>query len=307
MNLPYKSLSEFLKSRYGCKVFKITINAGFTCPNRDGTKGVGGCVYCEPATILPKECVDSDIKGQIASGMERVWLRHKAEKFIAYFQINTNTHATIDKLREIYSHALIPEVAAIAISTRPDCVNDEVLGLLSELKEKKSLWLELGLQSSKDETLKLINRAHTSADFEDAVKRAGSLGIDVCAHLILGLPGESTEDMFDTMRFVSRLKVWGVKLHQLQVIKGTVLEGMYNRGEVNPLGLEEYAGLVVKCLELIPPDTIVHRLCGDVPERFLAAPRWGANKFMITDLVLKAFSEMATHQGAKFTGPKQGI
>ncbi len=294
----YNPLSDYLKSRYGCKVFKVTIDAGMTCPNKDGEKGYGGCVYCDSATLKPLDW-PADIGAQIEKGIERVRKRHRAEKFIAYFQMNTNTHAPVEYLERIYREALCPEVAALVVSTRPDCVDDNVLGLLSRLKKERDVWLELGLQSANDATLKLINRGHTVEDFKTAVERASRHGIDVCAHVIIGLPGEGKEDALDTMELLGGLKVWGVKFHQLQVIKGTGIEDMYNKGEFKPLTLEEYAAAVVECLERLPAHTVVHRLCGDVPARYLIAPRWNANKFMVTEKILGLMRLKGTFQGAK--------
>lgn len=294
----YNALSDHLKSRFGQKVFKVTINAGFTCPNRDGTKGYGGCVYCESSTLVPKDFNgDIDVKGQLLAGIERVRKRHKADKFIAYFQINTNTHAPIEYLEKIYAEAMHPDVVGIAVSTRPDCVDERVLDIFDEIRKEKHLWLELGLQSSNDMTLERINRGHTSAEFEDAVRRAKTRGIDVCAHVILGLPGESMADMLETIRFISSLKVWGVKFHQLQVLKGTALEDMYQKGEVKVLGLEEYSDLVIKCLELLPPEVVIHRLSGDVPKRYLIAPEWGSNKFIIAERIVRLMEERNAWQG----------
>lgn len=297
----YNPLSAYLKARFNCKVFKVTINTGLSCPNRDGAKGYGGCVYCESATLVPKDYAgETDVREQLAKNIEKVRKRHKADKFIAYFQINTNTHAPVEYLRKIYFEALIPDVIGIAISTRPDCVSDEVLDLLEEIKQKRHLWLELGLQSANDSTLKLINRGHTSDDFRDAALRASKRGIDVCAHAIIGLPGEERADILNTMEFISSLPVWGIKFHQLLVIKGTSLEEMYLSGRVKPLLLEEYAGLVVECLEVLPPQMVVHRLCGDGPKSLIAAPNWGANKFMIIERIAALLKERNTFQGALY-------
>ncbi len=300
MNRLYYPLSEHLKGLFGCKVFKVTVNAGFSCPNRDGTKRVGGCVYCESAILLPKDVNGTpDISAQIDTGIERVRKRHKADKFIAYFQINTNTHAPVEFLKTLYSEALRPDIAGIAVSTRPDCVNEDVAGLFAELKKKTHLWVELGLQSANDATLEAINRGHTASDFEDAAVRLASRGIDVTAHVIVGLPGEDRSDSLDTMEFLSRLPVRGIKFHQLQVIKGTQLERMYLNGEVRVLSLEEYASTVADCLEVLPPDVVIHRLSGDAPKSFLVAPKWGANKFMITERILGILKERNTFQGAR--------
>ncbi len=303
MEKRYNTLSDYLKKRFGCRVYKVTLNAGFGCPNRDGTKGTGGCIYCEPATLLPKGYSPGmSVTEQLETGIERVRSRHKAEKFIAYFQINTNTYSDIDRLKKLYNEALgHPGVIALAVSTRPDCVDDKVLELLREFKQLKHLWLELGLQSANDATLGLINRGHTAEDFKGAVLRAAERGIDVCAHLIIGLPGEGRADVINTIKFIAGLPVWGVKFHQLQVVKGTPLERMHNDGQIKSHSLEDYASLVVDCLELLPEDVIVHRLSGDAPRGFLAAPPWGVNKFEVSDRIERLLAERDTRQGGKFT------
>lgn len=303
MEKRYNTLSNYLKKRFGCRVYKVTLNAGFTCPNRDGTEGTGGCIYCEAATLLPKGYSPGmSVTEQLETGIERVISRHKAEKFIAYFQINTNTYADIGRLKKLYNEALgHPEVIALAVSTRPDCLGGEVLELLRELKQLKHLWLELGLQSANDATLGFIKRGHTVEDFKGAALRAAERGIDVCAHLIIGLPGEERTDVINTIKFIAGLPVWGVKFHQMQVVKGTPLERMYNNKEIKTLNLEDYASLVVDCLELLPEDVIVHRLSGGVPRGFLAAPLWGVNKFEVTDRIEGLLAERETRQGAKFS------
>ena len=301
MEKRYNTLSDYLKRRFGEKVFKVSLNAGFTCPTRDGTRGKGGCIYCEPATLVPKDYTPgTSITEQLEKGIENVRKRHKAKKFIAYFQVNTNTYADIARLKSLYTEALRhPKVLALAVSTRPDCVDDKVFELLREFKQLKHLWLELGLQTANDETLKLINRGHTAGDFKDAALRAAERGIDVCAHLIIGLPGEGREDVLRTIRFVSSLPVWGVKFHQLQVVRGTPLEEMYKRGGIKTLNLEDYASLVVDCLELLPDEVVVHRLSGDTPRELLVAPEWGVNKFVVTDRIERLLEERHTCQGAK--------
>lgn len=297
----YNPLSDFIREKFGQKVFKVSLYAGLTCPNRDGTKGYGGCSYCDTATLLPKDFDPAmDIRAQLSTGMERVRERHRAEKFIAYFQINTNTHAPVDELERIYSQALHPDVAGIAVSTRPDCVNDGVLDLLSKIKGGRFLWLELGLQSANNRTLDRVNRGHTVEEFEDALKITKARGIDVCAHMIVGLPGEEREDIIKTAAFLAEKGVWGVKFHQLQVIRSTPLEEMHSRGVVKTLSIDEYASLVVECLEHLPTETVIHRLCGDVPSGFLVAPKWGANKFIITGRILEEMKKRDTFQGARY-------
>ncbi len=297
----YNSLSNHLKSLFGCKVFKVTLDPGLSCPNRDGTKGTGGCAYCSSSTLLPKEHVpESEIREQLLTGIEYVRARHKAEKFIAYFQVNTNTHAPVEELKKLYEQALIPDVAAIAVSTRPDCLSDDVLDLLCWLKTKKHLWLELGLQSANDATLASMNRGHTRADFEDAANRAAQKGIEVCAHIIIGLPGEGEEDALSTISFLNGLPINGIKFHQLQIVKGTALEGLWKKGEVKTLCLEEYASVVVKCIERLRGDIIIHRLCGDVPRQFLVAPVWGRSKFEVIEKIRGLMKEQGTRQGALY-------
>lgn len=297
-------LSDYLRKSFGCKVYKVTVDAGFTCPNRDGTKGFGGCSYCDPETLVPMEYAGADIRRQIEDGIEKVRARHRADKFIAYFQVNTNTYAPVESLESMYRVAFgFPEVAGIAVSTRPDCVGDGVLNLFRRLiDEGRRVWLELGLQSANDETLRAVNRGHTAAEFEDAARRAHGQGIDVCAHVMVGLPGDGRDGVLNTMRFLSRLKVWGVKFHQLQIIRGTALHRMYEQGKISTLSLDEYSKLVVESLEILPPDTVIHRLCGDVPSRYLVAPNWGANKFMIMERIAGIMRERKTFQGARFEG-----
>ena len=298
----YNPLSGYLKARFGCKVFKVSLDAGLTCPNRDGTIGRGGCAYCEPETLAPLDFEPgASIKAQLAREMEKVRTRHKAERFIAYFQINTGTHGPLEYLENIWREALeVPGVAGLAISTRPDCVGEEVMGLLSALKEKL-LWLELGLQSSSDATLERSGRGHTAGDFADAVERAHARSIPVCAHIIAGLPGEDAGAVIRTAVFLARLDVEGVKFHQLQVIKGTRLEKEYLEGKVATLGLDEYARLVVESLRRLPPETVIHRLSGEAPERYIVAPRWGANKFQISERILNLMESMGARQGELFT------
>ena len=287
MDKPFISLSDFLKDRFGEKVFRVSLDAGFTCLNRDGAKGAGGCIYCNSETLVPLSYSGEEIKGQLLSGMAKVRKHYNANKFIAYFQINSNTYASVDRLKNIYREALHPDVVALAVSTRPDCVNDEVLDLLSEIKKERPLWLELGLQTANDSTLASINRGHTAFEFRDAVERARRSGIDVCAHVIIGLPDETREDVLATARFLRDSRVWGVKFHQLQVLKDTPLLKLYEDGKVKTLSLDEYADCVVEFLRILPPSIVIHRLSGDAPLKYLVAPKWGANKFIVAEHINK--------------------
>ena len=316
MKKRYRPLAEYLVERFGGRVYKVTIDAGFTCPHK-GDGGEGGCIYCAPDTLRVIGNKGGDGRGegplsvteQIDLNVERLRKRYKkATSFIAYFQINTNTYAPVDELRLLYNEAARhPDICGLAVSTRPDCVADEVLDLLSEVNESKPLWLELGLQSAKDETLRAINRGHTAADFEDAVMRAAVRGIDVCAHLILGLPGETRGDMVATARFIATLPVWGVKFHQLQVVAGTPLEKLYdntNRRSL-PLTLDEYTDAVVECLEVLSPDTVVHRLVGDTPRKMLVGTGWGVDKGEVIKKIEAILLERGTFQGAKYERQKE--
>jgi hypothetical protein len=301
----YRSLPDYLTEYFGGRLYKVTIDAGFTCPNRDGSEGDDGCIYCDPETLrLAAPGATLSITEQIDKGVKSLRKRYKKSKsFIAYFQINTNTYAPISKLRSLYEEAVgHPDISAIAVSTRPDCVPDEVIDLLCDIKESKPLWLELGLQSSKDATLDAINRGHSAEDFADATRRAAASGIDVCGHIILGLPGETRDDMVETARFVASLPVWGIKFHQLQVVAGTPLEKLYENENKRslPLSLDEYADVVVDCLEVLNPAIVVHRLVGDTPRRMLVAPRWGVDKGEVIKKIESIMEERDTFQGALY-------
>lgn len=289
---PFISINDFLKDELGGKTYKINVDGGFTCPNRDGVKAKGGCIYCSSEHLEPHiKSADNDIKAQIDTGIAKVLARHKAEKYIAYFQEDSNTYASVERLRELYEEALIhPQISGIAISTRPDCLSPEIVELLKEISQKTLLWVELGLQSAHDETLKYINRAHTVAEFTAGYELLRQAGINVCIHLIMGLSKadgvpETKTDMLQTVKYVAGLKPWGVKFHQLQVVRNTVLEKLYNDGKVKLLSLEEYGEIVVEAINILPDDTIIHRLSGDTPKRILVAPLWGGSKFTTNDYI----------------------
>jgi len=290
---PFRTLSAYLKDKYGQKVYKVALDAGLTCPNRDGSLGRGGCLYCNPDSLKPKDPVSvTDIRGQLADGISRMRVRHTAKKFIAYFQSNTSTYAPLEVLENIYRAAMDHEdVVGLAVSTRPDCLGEDVLDLLEGIKNKKSLWVELGLQSANNKTLEEMNRGHRVEDFSMAMRRCNERGINVCAHVILGLPGEVEADMLNTMEFLSGLNVWGVKFHQLQIMRGTPLYEPYKKGDIKTLGLEEYTWLVIRCLDALPPEVVVHRLCADTPDAFLVAPQWGLNKFLILERITRGIAE----------------
>lgn len=275
---PIKTYNRFLRDKFGEPILKIPVNGGFTCPNIDGSKGVGGCIYCDNRSFSPVAHTKVDIEGQLRSGIERAPRRFG--KFLAYFQPYSNTHGTVEKLRSVYEPALtVDNIVGLALGTRPDCFNDDVYQYLEELHERTYLSVEIGVQSAHDETLVRINRCQTHRDSVNVFNRLSKMGIESVAHVIMGLPGESREMMLETARILADLPVEGIKLHQLMVIKGTVLEGQYNRGEVSLFSLEEYTDLLEQCLEILRPDQVIHRLMADCTlENGLVAPMWSTDK-----------------------------
>lgn len=260
---------------------KISIDAGFSCPNRDGKISSDGCLYCDNRGFsfnsrLPPRPVDE----QIREGIGFLKKRFKAEKFFAYFQAYTNTYAPLDALRQVYDKIKqFDEVIGLCVATRPDCVNEAVLDLLASYSKKYEVWLEYGLQSMHDETLRLINRGHNYGDFLKAIALTRrNKGIKICAHAIIGLPGESEEMIIATARALGSLRPEGVKIHPLHVLKGTGLERMFKKGDYSPLEMERYAQLAVRFLECLHPQTIIQRLSADCPEDFLVAPEWILDK-----------------------------
>lgn len=299
---PYYPLSDFFKERFGCRVYKIPVDAGFGCPNRDGRVGTGGCIFCwnpgfSPALREPP----APVPEQIRAGKEALG-RRKHCKYLVYFQPFTNTNAPVDRLRGLYDTALAePEVVGLCIATRPDCVPGPVLDLLEAYARRSHLWLELGLQSAHDRTLSLIRRGHTRADFEDAVLRSSGRGILLCAHVILGLPGEGRREMLETADFLSSLPVHGVKIHHLQVIAGTPLAAMYQDGRAPVLELEQYIKLVCDFLERLRPEITIHRLLGEVLDgSLLLAPRWPAGKAQVISAVEQELRLRGTRQGSRY-------
>ncbi len=274
----YVHFTDHLRQTFGCSVYKVSIDAGFTCPNRDGSVTVGGCIYCNNTSFSPGNRRLS-VTEQLERGKQFLRRRYGAQKFLAYFQAYTNTYGGVQQLKVLYDEALASDdIVGLSIGTRPDCVPDEVLDLLADYASRTYLWLELGLESGHDQTLALLNRGHTVAAFDDAVRRAQCRHLCLCAHIILGLPGESPDAMRATVRHLADLGLDAVKLHHLHVVRHTVLEKMYQRGEVPLLSLDAYAELVVDCLELLPPEMIIMRLMGDAPRSMLVAPTWSQHK-----------------------------
>ena len=284
------------------RVHKISLDAGFTCPNRDGTVAVGGCIYCNNASFSPGNRRLS-VTEQIERGKDFLRKRYNAQKFIAYFQAYTNTYGDVRVLKSLYDEALVcDDIVGLSIGTRPDCVSDAVLDLLTDYASRLYVWLELGLESAHDQTLSFINRGHTVDAFDDAVSRAQERGLRLCAHIILGLPGESRTDMLGTARHLADLQLDAVKLHNIHIVRHTVLEKMYHQGKVPLLDLDAYVRLVADCLEILPPEMIIMRLLGDAPRDMLVAPAWSLQKQTVITRIEAELAHRDSYQG-KFYRP----
>jgi len=301
--MPYTTLSSFLRKRFGCRVHKITIDAGFTCPNRDGTAGTGGCIYCNERGSGTGKSKTASITEQILSAKEYLGLRYGAEKFIAYFQSFSNTYAPVERLSVLYEEALaVDGIVGLAVGTRPDCASDDALDLLAELNRRAYVSIEYGLQSVHDRTLSLINRGHTFASFRDAVERTRRRGLDITVHVIIGLPGEAKEDMLETARVLGSMDIQGLKLHLLYVVRGTRLHEMLENGEYRCLNQDEYADIVADFLTLIPRDVVIHRLTGDPHRDELIAPAWALEKDTNLNLIRRTMNDRGIVQGCRVSG-----
>jgi radical SAM protein (TIGR01212 family) len=299
----YRDLNTALREQFGCRVQKITLDAARTCPNRDGTLGVGGCIYCNVKGSGTGLSQQYSILQQLEHGKERLRRRYKAKKFIAYFQSFSNTYGPLDELKKLYLEALaVEDVVGLAIGTRPDCVADDVLDMLADFNRWTYLWLEYGLQSIHDRTLRLINRGHDVAAFADAVERTRRRGLDICVHVILGLPNEDKEDMLATARALAKLDIQGIKVHLLYVIQGTPLADLYQRGNYRCLGREEYVDIVCEFIALLPPQVVIHRLTGDPHPSELLAPEWALEKQTNLQAVRDALESRDLWQGKYYSG-----
>lgn len=297
----FNSLNAWLKRRYGEKVYKVSLHAGFTCPNRDGAKARGGCTFCSIEALEPFGYQRRQTIGeQLGAGMEYIRERHGAHKFIAYYQDYTTTYGTAEALREIYRPPLEEEsVVGLALATRPDCLGADVLDLLDEMHARKDLWIELGLQIADDSILDAVNRAHTVDDFVRATRALQSRGIPVCAHVIIGLPGATRDTEIRTARLLADLGVWGVKLHALHVMKNTPLADQYAAGDFEVMTLDEHVERVVDFIEHLPETTLIHRVTGEAPRRLTIAPDWTVNKLAVYNAVVNGFRDRDTRQGAR--------
>ncbi|WP_206458941.1 TIGR01212 family radical SAM protein [Anaerovorax sp. IOR16] len=286
----FNTIATYLKKEFGCRIIKLSLDAGFICPNRDGSKGIGGCIFCS-----------DDGSGHFASTIpEQIQLlssKWPSGKYIAYFQSHTNTYAPVNILRKFYEEALAyPNVIGLSIATRPDCLSNEILDLLDELNKKSYLWIELGLQTMHDNTRNRLNCGYSLTDFEEAMRQLKKRNIKTVVHLILGLPWETKKDMLDSVSYVGKLHPFGVKLHLLHVIKNTRLADLYPL-EFKTLEKNEYINLVVDALEQLPQDITIHRITGDAPANDLIAPLWSINKRSILNGVQKEFKRRESFQG----------
>ena len=291
----YRNFSGYLKEKYGGKVKKICIDGGFTCPNRDGKCGTGGCVFCAERGAGEHIEAGRSITRQVEDFFMSA---PPADAYIAYFQNFTNTYAPVSVLRERYDAALSDErIKILAIGTRPDCISREVCELIASYKERVDVWVELGLQSADDETAKIINRGYESSVYLDAVAMLKKYGIDVVTHIIIGLPGEGDAELEKTVKMINAADSWGIKIHSLYVCRGSRLEKMYRNGEYSPISMEDYVKRAAYVLTHINPETVVHRLTGDCPKGMLVAPEWNTEKNTVIKEIVSAMEKAGTYQG----------
>ena len=296
----YTTFTAELRQRFGCRVQRIALDAGLTCPNRDGSLGIGGCSFCgDRGAAAVGVQIELPLAEQLQRSKEYLRRKFRADKFLGYFQAYSNTYASVEALRSLYQTVLEdPDLVGMIIGTRPDCLPEPVLELLSELHECTYLWLELGMQTMHNRTLTSINRGHDHACLAEAVKRCQQRGLRVCAHLILGLPGETREEMLASVRELNRLGVNGVKLHHLHVLKGSRMADDYQRGTLRLLGREEYVQLVCDALELLDPRIVIHRLMGDGRSELLA-PDWSRRKLEVLNRIDAELTKRDSRQGSR--------
>lgn len=303
----YNSYNEYFKRTFGQRVQKVSIDAGFTCPNRDGTVGTGGCTYCNNDAFNPSYCQpEKPVSQQIAEGIEFHKVRYRrALKYLAYFQTYSNTYAPLDQLKDLYEQALAhPEIIGLVIGTRPDCIDDEKLNYLSTIARDHYLIVEYGMESTRNDTLKLINRGHTFEQSAEAIIKTASYGLKTGTHIIFGLPGESREQMLNQVDIISQLPLTSIKFHQLQIITNTTMASQYldDPNQFDLFKLDEYIEFIVRFIERLNPDIVIERFTGEVPPRFLVNKAWGQLRSdQVVVMIEKELERQDTWQGKKYT------
>ncbi len=286
--------NDYIRDTFGEKLYKISLNAGTTCPNRDGTVGIGGCIFCSASGSGDfSENAELDIDSQIEQAKMRIAGKCRCKRFIAYFQSFTNTYGDPEMLRSKFlTAAKRDDIAAVSIASRPDCFGSDVLEIIKEVNAIKPVWIELGLQTSSEKTAALINRGYALGEYDRTVDRLKELGVHIIVHMIIGLPGETKQDMVSTARYIAGSGVGGIKLQLLHVIKNTVIEKMYNNSEFDVLSFEEYADILCACLRVLPPEMVVHRFTGDGPKKTLVAPMWSTDKKMVLNRLNRIVADL---------------
>ncbi|MBD5137441.1 MAG: TIGR01212 family radical SAM protein [Lachnospiraceae bacterium] len=297
-------LNNYFKERFGTKVYKVSLNGNMTCPNRDGTISTGGCIFCsEGGSGDFSSSPDLTISAQIDDAVKRVGQKIKNGKYIAYFQAYTNTYAPVSYLRNIFFEAIAhPDIVGISIATRPDCLPEDVLNLLNELNHIKPVFVELGLQTSNSDSARLINRGYDNSTFENAVYALNNINIEIVVHMIIGIPGEQHDDIMNTINYINKYPIKGIKLQLLHVLKHTALEQMYKDSPelFHYMNLNDYVEILGECIELLRPDIVIHRLTGDGPKSILLAPEWSGNKKKVLNTINGYMSGHNITQGRKY-------
>lgn len=301
---PYHSLDYELKRQFGQKIYKVSLDGGMSCPNRDGTVGTGGCTFCSQGgsgEFAVGRTGYPDVWEQIEQAKTRVHRKISGEgKYIAYFQSYTNTYAPVDYLRTLFERAIThPDIVALSVGTRPDCLGDEVVALLKELNRQKPVWVELGLQTIHEKTAKRIHRGYRLEVFEDAYRRLKEAGLTVVVHVILGLPGETKEEMLETVDYLGKIPVDGIKLQLLHILKGSQMAAEYEKNPFSLMELEEYLDLILTCVARLPQSVVIHRLSGDGAKALLIGPAWSANKKLVLNRMMQKFRENGIFQGCQ--------
>ncbi len=301
---PYHSLDYELKRQFGQKIYKVSLDGGMSCPNRDGTVGTGGCTFCSQGgsgEFAVRRTGYPDVWEQIEQAKTRVHRKISGEgKYIAYFQSYTNTYAPVDYLRTLFERAIThPDIVALSVGTRPDCLGDEVVALLKELNRQKPVWVELGLQTIHEKTAERIHRGYRLEVFEDAYRRLKEAGLTVVVHVILGLPGETKEEMLETVDYLGKIPVDGIKLQLLHILKGSQMAAEYEKNPFSLMELEEYLDLILTCVARLPQSVVIHRLSGDGAKTLLIGPAWSANKKLVLNRMMQKFRENGIFQGCQ--------